>query len=154
MPTLSHSLRHNPAPLTSDDFGYGMGTMGGVLVLRYAVAGDTVLSDRRDDLLHQLFWSPDCTLEVSDQYGTDARITAVSNSHAQRRHIEAVCRERGFDHVRVITSADATKYRCGVCPGWAVSLSHSDKPQPALVPMATSKSMLPDSALAACQPAW
>ncbi|MBP8920341.1 MAG: helix-turn-helix transcriptional regulator [Micropruina sp.] len=76
MPTLSLSLRHNPDPLTCDDFGYGIGTIGGVLVLRYAVAGDTVLSDRRDDLLHQLFWSPDCTLEVSDQYGTDARITA------------------------------------------------------------------------------
>lgn len=42
------------------------------------------------------------TLWMAERY-PDARITAVSNSHAQRRHIEAVCRERGFDHVRVIT---------------------------------------------------
>lgn len=42
------------------------------------------------------------TLWMAERY-PNARITAVSNSHAQRRHIEAVCRERGFDHVRVIT---------------------------------------------------
>jgi hypothetical protein len=53
----------------------------------------------------------------------------------------------------VTTTAEASKYRCGVCPGWAVSHSHTDSPQPALVPMATNKSMLPLSALAACQPA-
>ena len=56
----------------------------------------------------------------------------------------------------VTTTADASKYRCGTCPGWsvgAVSHSHIDRPQPALVPSATSKSMLPLSALAACQPA-
>jgi cyclopropane-fatty-acyl-phospholipid synthase len=33
----------------------------------------------------------------------NARITAVSNSSTQREHIEAVCRERGWLHVRVIT---------------------------------------------------
>ena len=68
------------------------------------------------------------------------------------------CLARASSHLpsstSVMTTADASKYRCGVCPGWAVSHSHIDKPQPALVPMATSKSMLPDSALAACQPAW
>ena len=53
----------------------------------------------------------------------------------------------------VTTTADASKYRCGVWPGAAVSHSHIDRPQPALVPMATSKSMLPVSARAACQPA-
>jgi cyclopropane-fatty-acyl-phospholipid synthase len=32
-----------------------------------------------------------------------ARITAVSNSHNQRRHIEAQCRARGLTNVRVLT---------------------------------------------------
>lgn len=36
METLSVALRHNPDPLTCDDFGYGIGTVGGILVLRYA----------------------------------------------------------------------------------------------------------------------
>ncbi len=37
--------------------------------------------------------------------------------------------------------------------GSAVSHNHIDRPQPAEVPMATSKSMLPVSAFKACQPA-
>jgi cyclopropane-fatty-acyl-phospholipid synthase len=32
-----------------------------------------------------------------------AHITAVSNSHGQRRHIEAQCRERGLSNVQVLT---------------------------------------------------
>ena len=33
-----------------------------------------------------------------------ARITAVSNSHRQRAHIEAACRTRGLENLRVITA--------------------------------------------------
>lgn len=42
------------------------------------------------------------TLWMAEHY-PNARITAVSNSATQRQHIEAECRKRGFDHVRVIT---------------------------------------------------
>ena len=42
------------------------------------------------------------TLWMAEQY-PDARITAVSNSHGQRRHIEAQCRKRALFNVRVIT---------------------------------------------------
>ncbi|SFK93454.1 SAM-dependent methyltransferase [Rhodanobacter glycinis] len=42
------------------------------------------------------------TLWMAEQY-PDSRITAVSNSHNQRRHIEAQCRQRGLLNVRVIT---------------------------------------------------
>ena len=38
-------------------------------------------------------------------------------------------------------------------PDSAASHNHTDKAQPAVVPMATSKSMLPVSALRALQPA-
>ncbi len=40
-----------------------------------------------------------------------------------------------------------------MAPGSAVSHNHIDKAQPAVVPIATSKSMLPVSALSECQPA-
>ncbi|MCY1521672.1 hypothetical protein D9M68_564970 [compost metagenome] len=59
----------------------------------------------------------------------------------------------------VITTAEASKYRCGTMPCPACSPvaarhhSHSDRPKAALVPSATSRSMLPVRALAACQPA-
>ena len=33
-----------------------------------------------------------------------ARITAVSNSAPQREYIQAVCREKGFDNIRIITA--------------------------------------------------
>ena len=42
------------------------------------------------------------TLWMAEKY-PNARITAVSNSHSQREHIESVCRARGFGNVRVIT---------------------------------------------------
>ena len=42
------------------------------------------------------------TLWMAECY-PNARITAVSNSATQRAHIESVCRERGWSHVRVIT---------------------------------------------------
>src|SRR6185369_14962825 len=42
------------------------------------------------------------TLWMAEKF-PNARITAVSNSHSQRQHIESICRERGFGNVRVIT---------------------------------------------------
>ena len=42
------------------------------------------------------------TLWMAENY-PNARITAVSNSATQRQHIEAVCRERDWQHVKVIT---------------------------------------------------
>ncbi len=42
------------------------------------------------------------TLWMAERYPNSA-ITAVSNSHSQRAHIEAECRRRGFANVQVIT---------------------------------------------------
>jgi cyclopropane-fatty-acyl-phospholipid synthase len=42
------------------------------------------------------------TLWMAEQY-PNARITAVSNSSTQRAHIEAVCAQRGWTHVEVLT---------------------------------------------------
>ncbi len=42
------------------------------------------------------------TLWMAERY-PKAHITAVSNSHGQRRHIEAQCRERGISNVQVLT---------------------------------------------------
>ena len=42
------------------------------------------------------------TLWMAEKY-PNSHITAVSNSATQRQHIESVCRERGWQHVKVIT---------------------------------------------------
>ena len=42
------------------------------------------------------------TLWMAERY-PNARITAVSNSSTQRAHIEAICAQRGWNHVQVLT---------------------------------------------------
>ena len=60
-----------------------------------------LLADGQDILELGCGWGS-LTLWMAERY-PNARITAVSNSHAQRRFIEARCLERGFAHVRVLT---------------------------------------------------
>jgi len=59
------------------------------------------LADGQDILELGCGWGS-LTLWMAERY-PHARITAVSNSHSQRAHIEAEARRRGFDHVRVVT---------------------------------------------------
>lgn len=59
------------------------------------------LADGQDILELGCGWGS-LTLWMAEHY-PNARITAVSNSATQRQHIEARCRERGWQHVRVIT---------------------------------------------------
>ncbi|OCZ66678.1 cyclopropane-fatty-acyl-phospholipid synthase [Achromobacter xylosoxidans] len=60
------------------------------------------LADGQDILELGCGWGS-LTLWMAEQF-PNARITAVSNSATQRQHIEARCRERGWSHVRVVTS--------------------------------------------------
>lgn len=72
------------------------------------------LEDDQDILELGCGWGS-LTLWMAERFPR-ARITAVSNSHSQRRFIEARCRERGFAHVRVLTcdvndiALDATSF--------------------------------------------
>lgn len=59
------------------------------------------LSDGQDVLELGCGWGS-ATLWMAQNY-PDSRITAVSNSNAQRHFIEAQCREQGLSNVRVIT---------------------------------------------------
>jgi cyclopropane-fatty-acyl-phospholipid synthase len=59
------------------------------------------LADGQDILELGCGWGS-LTLWMAERY-PKARITAVSNSRPQREHIEAQCRIRGFENVRVIT---------------------------------------------------
>jgi cyclopropane-fatty-acyl-phospholipid synthase len=59
------------------------------------------LADGQDILELGCGWGS-LTLWMAERYPR-ARIVAVSNSHGQRRHIEAQCRARGLDNVQVLT---------------------------------------------------
>ncbi|WP_145808716.1 helix-turn-helix transcriptional regulator [Kribbella amoyensis] len=52
-------------PESCQEFGYGLGTPGGILVLRYRSAGTLEFTESRQDFLHQLYWSPDGPLSVA-----------------------------------------------------------------------------------------
>jgi cyclopropane-fatty-acyl-phospholipid synthase len=60
------------------------------------------LADGQDILELGCGWGS-LTLWMAEKYPA-SRITAVSNSATQRAHIEAVCRQRGFAHVRIVTA--------------------------------------------------
>jgi cyclopropane-fatty-acyl-phospholipid synthase len=59
------------------------------------------LADGQDILELGCGWGS-LTLWMAERF-PNARITAVSNSRSQRRHIEAACGSRGLRHVRVMT---------------------------------------------------
>ncbi|RBQ21162.1 AraC family transcriptional regulator [Spongiactinospora rosea] len=45
-----------------EEYGYGLGGLDGILVLKYASASHLDFGESRQDLLHQLYWSPDGVL--------------------------------------------------------------------------------------------
>jgi cyclopropane-fatty-acyl-phospholipid synthase len=59
------------------------------------------LADGQDILELGCGWGS-LTLWMAEQY-PNARITAVSNSHTQRQHIQAQCHHRGIGNVKVVT---------------------------------------------------
>lgn len=59
------------------------------------------LADGQDILELGCGWGS-LTLWMAERF-PNSRITAVSNSQGQRRHIEAICQQRGWSHVRVLT---------------------------------------------------
>ena len=58
-------------PDNCDEFGYGIGTPGGILVLRYVAATALEFGESRQDWLHQLYWSPDGLMAVTYQGNTE-----------------------------------------------------------------------------------
>ncbi|MFJ8742363.1 helix-turn-helix domain-containing protein [Embleya sp. NPDC127516] len=51
-------------PIACDAFGYGLGQPAGILVLHYRTAGPLGFGAVRNDLVHQLYWSPDGMLSA------------------------------------------------------------------------------------------
>jgi len=51
-------------PVLCEEYAYGLGSPGGILVLAYRCAGRVDFGERREDFLHQLYWSPDGVLST------------------------------------------------------------------------------------------
>lgn len=61
MRLIGHS---GPDPAQCEEYGYALGSPGGILVLAYRCAGRVDFGERREDFLHQLYWSPDGVLST------------------------------------------------------------------------------------------
>ncbi len=56
---MSVSGHFNTDPDWCEDYGYRLGKIDGIRVLKYASARTLGFGEVRDDFLHQLYWSPD-----------------------------------------------------------------------------------------------
>ncbi|MBT2209734.1 AraC family transcriptional regulator [Actinomadura sp. NEAU-AAG7] len=76
--------RHGAAdPETCEEFGYGLGDPGGILVLRYRSADALAFGEGRQDFLHQLYWSPDGPLATT--HGPAVRFVGAGEAFWARR---------------------------------------------------------------------
>ena len=55
---------HLTDPLVCEEYGYGLGQASGIMVVKYRAAAALEFGQRRQDFLHQLYWSPDGVLST------------------------------------------------------------------------------------------
>jgi AraC-like DNA-binding protein len=79
---LGHSL---DSPERCEEFGYGLGTPGGILILRYRSSRSLTFGPERQDFLHQLYWSPDGVLSTA--HGSSSCFTAPDEAFWARRAV-------------------------------------------------------------------
>ncbi|WP_262379412.1 helix-turn-helix transcriptional regulator [Nonomuraea sp. PA05] len=84
-------------PLYCEEYGYGLGRVEGILVLKYRSAAVLEFGESRQDFLHQLYWSPDGML--STRYG--ARTQFVGHREAFWAHRAVTHEVRAADRQTV-----------------------------------------------------
>lgn len=72
-------------PESCEEYGYGLGSPGGILVLKYRSSGGLAFGESRDDFLHQLYWSPDGVLATL--YGPSIRFAGPGEAFWVRRAV-------------------------------------------------------------------
>lgn len=72
-------------PLWCEEYGYGLGTLTGILVLKYRSAAVLEFGQSRQDFLHQLYWSPDGVL--STRHGADAQFVGAREAFWAHRAV-------------------------------------------------------------------
>ncbi|MEV0596840.1 helix-turn-helix transcriptional regulator [Nonomuraea cavernae] len=76
---------HYTDPLSCEEYGYGLGRLDGILVLKYRSAAVLEFGQPRQDFLHQLYWSPDGVL--STRHGADARFVGPGEAFWAQRAV-------------------------------------------------------------------
>ncbi|WP_020673981.1 helix-turn-helix transcriptional regulator [Amycolatopsis nigrescens] len=72
-------------PVSCLEYGYGLGSRAGILVLKYLAGRSLEFGENRQDFLHQLYWSPDGVLSV--RCGSDAQFVGPREGFWVRRAV-------------------------------------------------------------------
>ena len=67
---MRHTGHFGPDPVVCEEYAYGLGSPGGILVLAYRGSGRIEFGETREDFLHQLYWSPDGVLSSMGGFTT------------------------------------------------------------------------------------
>ncbi|MFD0472460.1 hypothetical protein ACFQ0B_32325 [Nonomuraea thailandensis] len=118
-------------PLWCEEYGYGLGRVEGILVLKYRSAAVLEFGESRQDFLHQLYWSPDGML--STRYG--ARTQFVGHREAFWAHRAVTHEVRAADRQTVyrICLRETPRRSPGCGPArcrWARRRPGSSRPSP------------------------
>jgi AraC-like DNA-binding protein len=73
-------------PVACEEYGYGLGSPTGILVLRYRAAGPLAFGGARQDFLHQFYWSPDGVLVAT--HGGTTRFVGRREAFWVRRAVD------------------------------------------------------------------
>lgn len=114
-----------PDPLECDEFAYGLGDPGGIMMLRYLSGGALSFGACRQDFLHQMYWSPEGVLagtrngrtwHIGGHEALWARRAVSHDVRAYgREHVYRICVRRtppalvGLDYGVVQLSEDAVQ---------------------------------------------
>ncbi|MFA1548720.1 helix-turn-helix transcriptional regulator [Actinomadura chokoriensis] len=84
-------------PESCEEYGYGLGAPDGILVLKYRSANALAFGERRQDFLHQLYWSPDGPLAT--MHGSSVRFAGPGEAYWVARAVS--CDVRAGDRQTV-----------------------------------------------------
>lgn len=94
---MSLTERFGGDPLWCEEYGYGIGTPGGIYLLKYRSAGVLEFGERRQDFLHQLYWAPGGVLTA--RHGLSVRFVGEGEAFWVHRAVSHEVRVTGGDLV-------------------------------------------------------
>lgn len=94
---VSLTERWGSDPLWCEEYGYGIGSPGGIYLLKYRSSGVLEFGERRQDFLHQLYWAPGGVLTA--RHGVSVRFVGEGEAFWAHRAVSHEVRVTGGDLV-------------------------------------------------------
>lgn len=112
---MSLTERYGSDPLWCEEYGYGIGSPGGIYVLKYRSAGVLEFGERRQDFLHQLYWAPGGVLTA--RHGLSVGFVGDGEAFWAQRAVSHEVRVTGGDLVYRVCLREAPPALVGLRAG-------------------------------------